>query len=312
MSVTKAKTNSIATFAKYDNASAGNTSVAGQFVAAGNASTVLTSPDGITWTARTASGTWNAIDKRFGIFNIWTTGTTASTTASSTDGVTWTVATTPNTYQKMWLYDAASPGARHVQDDGTGVYVDNSSGVLMVGAGFRASTSAVINGSSWNGQQIMLSVQGGAGNIYYSGNAGATWTNIQGSILYYSQWSFQNLHIGFSSAGVMYGYTPSGGLFGGPSTGWSGSNIVVIKTGSMYFCFDAASGTARTNIYSSPDGTTWTSRTITSTIVGSIAYGNGTYVLVGSGGNVQTSPDGNTWTARTSGTANALNGVVFG
>ena len=44
----------------------------------------------------------------------------------------------------------------------------------------------------------------------------------------------------------------------------------------------------------------------------SIAYGNGIYVAVGSGGTILTSADGVTWTSRTSGTIEDLYGVTYG
>lgn len=310
MSVTKASTNSLTTFARYNNTLAGQTGTGTLFVAVGASSTVLTSSDGITWTARTASGTWNGIDKRFGIWNIWSYGAGATGNATSSDGITWTVAARPGAFSKMVLRDSAVAGTRHLQHDGTGVHSDSSSGFAAVGTAFKTDSTVIYNASSWNNQQIMLSVQGGAGNIFYSANGGATWTNILSSALFQVQWSFENLHIGIhSTSGLTYIYTPSGGTVTGPNTGFA-NNTVVVKAGSLYFMFD--NGTARTNIYSSPNGVTWTSRTITSTTVGSIAFGNGVYVLVGASGNVQTSTDGATWTNRTSGTANNLNSIWFG
>lgn len=42
-----------------------------------------------------------------------------------------------------------------------------------------------------------------------------------------------------------------------------------------------------------------------------VAFGNGLYIAVGTGGRISTSPDLTTWTARTSGTANALYGAAY-
>ena len=62
----------------------------------------------------------------------------------------------------------------------------------------------------------------------------------------------------------------------------------------------------------SPDGTTWTSRTSGRSKVG-VTYGNSTFVAVGSSGNIVRSTDnGSTWDNATSPTANRLNGVNFG
>ncbi len=67
------------------------------------------------------------------------------------------------------------------------------------------------------------------------------------------------------------------------------------------------------DIFTSPDGVTWTQRTSpTTSAIYDLAYGNGLYVAVGFLGKIFTSPDGVTWTARTSGTPSDLYGVTFG
>jgi hypothetical protein len=55
-------------------------------------------------------------------------------------------------------------------------------------------------------------------------------------------------------------------------------------------------------LYTSPDATTWTSRTsgFSSSGIFSVAYGNNIWVAVGNSGIITTSTDGITWTARTS------------
>jgi hypothetical protein len=55
------------------------------------------------------------------------------------------------------------------------------------------------------------------------------------------------------------------------------------------------------NLYTSPDGITWTSRTsgFGSNNIFKVSYGNGLWVAVGGNGTITTSTDGTTWTART-------------
>ncbi|WP_164969656.1 fibronectin type III domain-containing protein, partial [Aquirufa rosea] len=69
-------------------------------------------------------------------------------------------------------------------------------------------------------------------------------------------------------------------------------------------------------VSTSPDGITWTSQTPASNNVWqSVAYGNGLFVAVsstGTGNRVMTSPDGITWTARISPADNAWYGVTYG
>ena len=66
-------------------------------------------------------------------------------------------------------------------------------------------------------------------------------------------------------------------------------------------------------IYSSPDGITWTQRNSGDpSYLYSVAYGNGQFVVAGSSGAILSSPDGIQWTARRSGAGNDLAGVAHG
>ena len=76
-------------------------------------------------------------------------------------------------------------------------------------------------------------------------------------------------------------------------------------------------GGGTSQIITSPDGTTWTSRTSPNSLRWhAVAYGNGLFVAVartGDGTNqVMTSPDGFTWTARTSAAGGDWRGVGYG
>jgi hypothetical protein len=66
-------------------------------------------------------------------------------------------------------------------------------------------------------------------------------------------------------------------------------------------------------IYTSPNGTTWTSRTaVTSRNLLGVIWGSDKYVAVGDSGTVLSSSDGVTWTVQTSATSNALRSVAYG
>lgn len=87
--------------------------------------------------------------------------------------------------------------------------------------------------------------------------------------------------------------------FGPGAVAWSGTVFV------------AAGGTG--SIYSSPDFSSWTSRTSgTSQFLYSVRYLNSNFVITGGNGTILTAPAaGDTWTARTSGTTAILYGSAF-
>ena len=81
--------------------------------------------------------------------------------------------------------------------------------------------------------------------------------------------------------------------------------------------FVAVGGCCLSNGFSvaltSPDGVTWTETHLGSfRNFNDVAYANGLYVAVGSGGTIATSSDGSTWSLQTSGTGFVLHGVAFG
>jgi len=65
-------------------------------------------------------------------------------------------------------------------------------------------------------------------------------------------------------------------------------------------------------IYTSPDGSTWTSRHRGGNMLKDIAYGNGIYITSGDSGTILRSTDAITWSSMVSGVTTNLQGVSFG
>lgn len=60
------------------------------FVAVGASGTILTSPDGVTWTSRTSGTTQNLQDLTYGgANNLFVVVAASGTILTSTDGITW-------------------------------------------------------------------------------------------------------------------------------------------------------------------------------------------------------------------------------
>jgi hypothetical protein len=67
---------------------------------------------------------------------------------------------------------------------------------------------------------------------------------------------------------------------------------------------------SQVNIFTSPDGITWTYRSVAAySVLSSVAYGNRVFVAVGAG--ILTSPEGVIWTPRDSGSYSPV-GVTYG
>jgi len=73
-----------------------------------------------------------------------------------------------------------------------------------------------------------------------------------------------------------------------------------------------AGNTAGTVSATSPDGITWTNRTIPSGIYYGVVFAGGQFLAFGASGVLATSPDGITWTARTSTTTIQLCSMAYG
>jgi hypothetical protein len=111
--------------------------------------------------------------------------------------------------------------------------------------------------------------------------------------------------VSYSNDGITWNYTNPVGFVGGKLAFGNGLFVNVSNSG----------GTGQ--VFTSPDGFVWTSRTAASNDTWSaITFGNGLFVAVASsytGGNgIMTSPDGITWTLRSGVASGGYTGVTFG
>jgi hypothetical protein len=320
MSVTKASTSSINTFAKYNVASAGEVATGpAQFVVITTTNQAITSSDGITWTPRTVTGlsgpiTW--FGKNHGVYGIVKVETTGQAW-SSPDGITWS-------YASSIPYGTNQVRAIYQENyfDSTGIYgygwrTDNPSNHWVFPNKVEQVTSPGTNyytyGSAQNGNIIVRAgsryTSTGQPTLDYSTNGGVTWgtNNMGGS---------ENIGC-FKPA---YG----NGMFvvsGGASGVWSSSNgsswtqrngsvtgRYVWFANGLFFCGSYSGST----LYTSPDGITWSSRTSgLSTPVRCVFYGNGLYVATGGSGQLSTSTNAISWTSRSTGTTNQLDWGIY-
>lgn len=237
------------------------------FIAAGNGP-MWTSPDGLTWTSRTA-----AISAMVGAASnasIWVmvssfdpSGSGSGNIQTSTDGITWT--------------------------------------------GRTSALATVLHGVAW-APSLSLFCSVGKGNgtndIQTSGD-GITWTQRGGknTELYGVAWS-PSLSL---FAAISHGLTTNGIFTSPDGITWTGRvaaeantwNSIVWAPSIALFVAVSNDGTHR--VQTSPDGTNWTARTAASADSWmSVTWSVALSLLVAVGANaVMTSPDGINWTTRT-------------
>jgi hypothetical protein len=252
----------------------GVTYSSGVFVAVGYGGTILTSPDGVTWTLRTQE----IIEVLYGVTysnGVFVAVGVGGTILTSPDGVTWTPRTsgTTNTFTGVTY--------------GNGVFVAVGDGGTILtspdGVTWMPRTSGTTNllyGVTY-GNGVFVAV-GYACTILTSPDGG-TWTGkTSGTANPYPYTGVTYGNGTFAAVGFSYAFYPW-------APGWVGS------------------------IITSPDGVTWTGKTAggVSPLYG-VAYVNGIFIAVGVGGTIYTSSDGITWTQRKSITNDVLYGVTYG
>ena len=244
----------------------------GIFVAvASTTDRVMTSPDGITWTARSAAGdndAWQAVTYGNGTFVAVAYGASGDHVMTSTDGITWTARSAAGDNDK-W-YDVTY---------GNGLFV------------------AVGQGAS--GDHVMTSPDGTTWTARSAAGDNDTWNSIT-----YGNGLFVAVGQGASGDHVMT--SPDGTTWTARTAAGDNDTWQSVTYGNGIY---VAVGTATDRVMTSPDGTTWTTRTAAgSDAWWSVTYTGVNFVAVSCGYNgstcnttsfsnrVMTSPDGTTWT----------------
>ena len=236
---------------------------------------VMTSPDGINWTTRTATAAAQWIDVTFAndLFVAVANNLTANRVMTSPDGINWTarVAAVSNPWRSvtygngMWVA---------VSDNGTGNRVMTSPDGITWTSRTSAADNAWRSVTYANGLFVAVAASG-TGNRVMTSPDGVDWT------------------IRSSAADF---------------------NWQVVEFANGLFVAVANSG-AGNRVMTSPDGINWTLRnTNANRDWHGVAYGNGRFVAVAQGGTqgVMTSTDGLSWTLRQPAEVNSWRSVAFG
>ncbi len=314
------------------------------FVAVGSSGTVLTSPDGITWTARTAAEAnyWTSVTYGNGLF-VAVANSGTNRVMTSPDGITWTARTAP---AKMWrdliyannIFVAVAGdygGTQNVMTSPDGVtwtsrtapsteFISVTYGNgLFVAVGFLGSGTKIASspdGITWatrrsTGTYRTVVYANGLFTATHSNNIatspdGITWTDYPGTYPDISSIVYRN------GSYVAAGAIKTGFHDSTDSLNWYQHDALV----SDALFYTAAYGDGKfvgmsdsgTSIVSS-DGVNWApgGNAVGINNVYGLVYGNGLFVATGFG-KIATSADGMIWTVSAAPQNQYLNSVVYG
>ncbi len=249
---------------------------AGLFVAVSGSGKVMTSPDGATWTLRTAAvaNQWSAVCYGGGLFVAVSISGSGNRVMTSPDGITWTSRTSAanNDWQSVTYGNGLFVA---VSSTGTGNRVMTS----PTGVTWTIRTSAADN--YWfrvtygGGLFVAVSISG-SGNRVMTSPDGTTWTSRTSAAD--NDW-----------AGVAY--SESLGLY-----------AAISNTASV------------TSVMTSPDAITWTLVTTTGSIQWiDLIYANGLFIGIPDSGSTSLliSRDGVTWSTMTGVASNSWKNIAF-
>ncbi|MDQ1249498.1 MAG: large repetitive protein [Actinomycetota bacterium] len=251
------------------------------FVAVSNAdvgNVVMTSPDGITWTARTASsvGKWWSVAYGNGLFVAVGNGAVMT----SPNGVTWTGQAAA--VDQQWLSVTYGNGLFvAVANSGTNRIMSSPDGIT-----WTARTAPVAN--FWNsvtyGNGLFVAVAySGTGNRVMTSPDGITWTSrASAADRFWSSVTYGNglfVAVAYSGTGDRVMTSPDGITWTSRASAADNSWRSVTFGGGLFVAVaDYSSG-----VMTSPDGITWTLYTSANTVSQSVVYGTNMFVAVGTG-----------------------------
>jgi hypothetical protein len=290
-----------------------------QFVAVGDAGTIATSPDGVSWTSR-AAGTSNNLS-----YIIWSGSQFvvvggAGTILTSEDGVSWTSRTSGTANP---LNSVTWSGKQFVVVGGVGTILTSVDGVNWTI--HSLNTKADLGGVVWNGSIFVVTGSTGLnGGVILTSKDGESWDISTPSIVNYIESLVWNgslfVAIGPSWSpmpGNMFTLNSYSILTSPDGVSWTSRASYksswlrgMMWTGHQFVVFYTGSSTSQTALLTSKDGVTWTSQSANVPWAWndfmSLAWNESQYVAVGPKGMTETSPDLVNWTDRTSGTKNNL------
>lgn len=289
------------------------------YVAVANSGTnrVMTSPDGVTWTARTAAeaNNWTSVYEGNGLYvAVANNGTNRIMTSS--DGITWTARTYSNAHiTDSWLNVRFGMGVFiSVAGSGTNRIMTSPDGITWTSRStptptyyslscvvYGNATFLAVNGNSSVSVDLVLST-GDIDPLYQADKALLATAITNKRVPTGSYAELTEMAANVAKIRMRYDCTFTRATL-------AASSLYGVCYGGGQF---VAVGNSSINFMTSPDGVTWTARTVTGTTNNFLAvcYGSGLYVAV-SNSRVATSSDGITWT-NVAALTGSWSGITYG
>ncbi len=289
----------------------------GKFIAAAVSGAFMSSTDGITWAAYTATNLAFTPGAIMFANNVWVAVSSNSTaSAFSTDGITWTTSVSQATTGLVSL----------AYGNGVFVGVGNATSLNIMtsanGGGSwttRTGVGTALRGVAWS-PTLGLFVAVGT-NFAISSPDGITWTSrTPASTATWNNvvWDSTNavfVAVNGSTTSLQVATSANGTSWATNSTDTAVSGWRYVAAGAGITVGVLAGSSVPANILRSANATTWTVRSANFDLTyNGIVYGAGLYVAVAStgiGNRVVTTPDGYTWTQRSSAADNAWKSITY-
>ena len=221
---------------------------------------------------------------------------------TSIDGITWTARTAPSAgWQSVTYGTVGGTGLFVAVATGGPPQVMTSPAGITWTARTAASSDTWFSVTYGNGMFVAIAVDGGSDRVMTSSD-GITWTarTAVAANPWYSVTYGNGMFVAVAPGGTNRVMTSTDGITWTAQTAASGQWNSVTYGNGMFVAIAADGGSDR--VMTSTNGVTWTARTVTAENPWtSVTYGNGMFVAVAPWGTdqVMTSTDGITWTAQT-------------
>ena len=276
---------------------------------------IAKSTDAINWvgvatgfiTGAPLSIVWDPVNAVF-IASFSSSGNTTGSFATSADGINWRHSYSPQVGSSHYNWLAVRPS------DGRVVAVAGGGGLITTDDGgvnwtIRSSgTTSTLTHVMYSTDEGLFVAVGDSGRVITSPD-GITWTtrtsNTSNQLQSCAYSPALDLFVAVGNSGTII-TSPDGSAWTVRTSGTT-QLFMSIDWSASQAMFIAAAGQW---VFRSTDGITWTC--VASSIISAIAYGNSTYVAVGSMGSCLTSADATTWTPRRTGAGSStFNWVTY-